>query len=598
MEEILGLTHNARVALYARVSTEEQREGQTIDSQIAELEHFARERGWVVVGTYKDDGWSGSRLVRPALEKLRDDASQSLFQAVLINDVDRLARDVTHLGIVKRDLERHGARVIFRKLPADNSPTHNLMVNVLGSFAEFERELIADRTRRGRRYKVEVRQQFLGSIAPYGFRYIKKDLPSGHRGSLQLNLEEEAVVRQMYAWVDQEGLSARKVAVRLNQLRIRPRHGRRGWGKSSVLRILRSETYAGVWHYNKHEARTSGHSPTYGDYRRSLRRRPRSEWLPVALPESLRIIPREQWERVQQQLDRNTAFSPRNDRHGYLLKGLLRCGACGARYSGQPCHGRFYYRCLARCKRLPSVEEDVLNDTVWHAVEEAILNPSLIARQVKNLAERTAKAADAVTIQHADINRAVHQIENEELRILESYRLGVLSPTQLAAELDRLNVRKASLNERRATLSTEVGAPPHSELRRSIADFCRLAAQRIERLDSAERQRFLQLLVREVIFEGDRVRIQAIIQPGTVNRNRCDTGARVDVLIDRDDIATTQAGSHGRNPPDANPDSSGRPGTDAKEFTVPFEIVRSIPRLPHSRPFKQVGGTLGTSQAA
>jgi len=67
------------------------------------------------------------------------------------------------------------------------------MVNILGSFAEFEREMIADRTRRGRRHKVEVRKQFLGSIAPYGFRYVRKDQAAGSEGNLQLAHGEAAV---------------------------------------------------------------------------------------------------------------------------------------------------------------------------------------------------------------------------------------------------------------------------------------------------------------------------------------------------------------------------------------------------------------------
>ena len=95
-----------RAGLYCRVSTEEQREGQTIDSQVGELERFARDRSWAVARTYKDEGWSGSILARPELDRLRDDASKSVFEIVLLNDVDRLARDVTHLGIIKRDLER------------------------------------------------------------------------------------------------------------------------------------------------------------------------------------------------------------------------------------------------------------------------------------------------------------------------------------------------------------------------------------------------------------------------------------------------------------------------------------------------------------
>jgi len=125
-----------RLAIYARVSTEEQREGQTIDSQVSELDRFAREKGWPIVGIYKDEGWSGGVMERPELDRLRDEALRGGFDAVLINDVDRLARDVAHLGVIKRDLERHGIKVIFRKLPSDTSPTSNLMVNILGSFAD------------------------------------------------------------------------------------------------------------------------------------------------------------------------------------------------------------------------------------------------------------------------------------------------------------------------------------------------------------------------------------------------------------------------------------------------------------------------------
>src|SRR4029077_10945722 len=220
-----------------RVSTEEQREGQTIDSQIAELERFSREKTWLIVGTYKDNGWSGGMMERPELDRLRDDAQKSVFDAVLINDVDRLARDVAHLGVIKRDLERKGVKVIFRKLPSDTSPTNNLMVNILGSFAEFERELISDRTRRGRRHKVEVRKQYLGSNTSYGYRYTPIDRLTGKEGVLEVVSEEAAVVRQMFEWVDQEGLSARRVMLRLNEQKVPPKMGAQRWAKSSVLRI-------------------------------------------------------------------------------------------------------------------------------------------------------------------------------------------------------------------------------------------------------------------------------------------------------------------------------------------------------------------------
>ncbi len=141
--------------------------------------------------------------------------------------------------------------------------------------------------------------------------------------------------------------------------------------------MLRSEIYAGVWYYNKHRKCVPVRPLNRSRYRKSSqtsnRLRPRTEWLPLILGESLRIVERDQWERVQRQLNRNFAFSSRNSKHTYLLTGLVRCGACSARYVGDPSHGTFYYRCMARCKKCPTIKETLLDETVWQAVQEAML---------------------------------------------------------------------------------------------------------------------------------------------------------------------------------------------------------------------------------
>src|SRR5665213_2012767 len=275
------------VAVYARVSTEEQREGQTINSQVAELERFARSKGWAIEAIYKDEGWSGSIMGRPALDRLRDDARSHRFQAVLINDVDRLARDVAHLGVIKRDLEKHNLKVIFRKLPAETGPISNLLVNILGSFAEFERELIIDRTRRGRRHKVEGEKRYLGSLTAYGYRYHNMDRVTGRDGRLEVEPYEAGVVRLMFGWVDREGLYANKVVQRLNERSLLPRKAAL-WGKSSVLKVLHNEMYAGLWHYNKFQCCEPRQRKIQTMYpkrtKSSLRLRPRQEWIPLVLP--------------------------------------------------------------------------------------------------------------------------------------------------------------------------------------------------------------------------------------------------------------------------------------------------------------------------
>jgi site-specific DNA recombinase len=510
-----------RLAIYARVSTEEQREGQTIDSQITELERFSREKVWPIVGVYKDDGWSGGVMDRPELDRLRDDARKGLFDAVLINDVDRLARDVTHLGVIKRDLERHGIKVLFRKLPSDKSPTSNLMVNILGSFAEFERELISDRTRRGRRHKIEVRKQYLGSNTAYGYRYIPIDRLSGKEGILQIQPAEAKVVQQMFEWVDREGLSARRVLNRLNELQLLPRKGARQWAKSSVLRILHCETYAGTWHYNKFQSCEPRTPPTNVRYRRrtkcSLRQRPKSEWLPLELPESLEIVPRDRWERVQHQLQQNIAFSPRNEKHQYLLKGLVQCGGCGARFVGDPCHGRFYYRCIKRCRRTPSISEHILNDALKDAMRNVFVNPAIILDPLRDLNRAEAQKLNERENTAQTVERESKRLEGEEQRILDAYRTGVISPSQLASQLEKLKAQRATLDLQRAESESTASVSPE-QVAKSVTEYCAEAAGNIGSFTDDEWQGLLRTVVKSIIFEGAGVVIRGRIPiPGAIS---------------------------------------------------------------------------------
>lgn len=555
-----------RVAIYARVSSEEQREGQTIDSQIAELERFAAAQGWGIADIYKDEGWSGAVLARPELDKLRDDATKKLFDIVLLNDVDRMARDVSHLGVIKRDLERKGIEVRFRKLPAEQSPTANLMVNILGSFAEFEREMIIDRTRRGRRHKVEVRQQFLGSLSPYGYRYVTKDLSAGRDGYLEILSEQASAVRQMFQWVDKEGLSAHKVVRRLNELGVRPSKGGRSWGKSSVLRILRCETYAGVWHYNKYEC----YAPAAGgrrEYRRSakykLRRRPREEWIQVQLPDQLRLIDRRQWERVQAQLTRNLSFSERNSKHVYLLRGLVECGGCRARYVGDPNHGRFYYRCHRRCRKYPAVREELLDQAVWEAVEEVILNPEIVVGQIEKREREVVAKATLSESEIKEVEQGMAKVDEEERRVLEAYRIGVLTPAILGRELEQLKVRRSALVRRQADLNTRSSQPSLPVIRRTVNDYCREVAGRLGALTGAERQRFLQLLIETVVFKGNEVTIRGVIRPRRVQTEQAAEVGESQVQVGNsatDGIATTEVYSRSHN--------------SVKQ--IPFELAKSV----------------------
>lgn len=570
----------SRAALYVRVSTEEQREGQTIDSQVNELERFAESRNWAVVGVYKDEGRSGAMLVRPELDRLRDDAKHRSFDVVLVNDVDRLARDVAHLSVIRRDLERRGIRVVFRKLPGELSPTHNLMVNILGSFAEFEREMILDRTRRGIRYKVEIRKLFLGCNAAYGYRYISKLKSPDGVGRLQVHAEEAAVVKQMYDWVDEESLSARQVLARLNSLGIPTRTGVK-WGASTVLRILRNETYAGFWHYNKHYScepviRHNEGSDSMS-FRASCRKRPRSEWIAVPLPPEFQLVAREKWQRVQEKITKNSLWCSRNSKHNYLLRSLVRCGNCSARMVGGPHHTAFYYRCKKRCKGLEEVREEVLNEAVWGAVCSAIKKPALVIDQVRKYYDTRNRKEESLRAERQQSERALAQVTLEESRILEAYRQGAIQPEQLAQELEKLRTRRKALQNTPQPRGTATSRICTDDLGHNVQDYCRSIAHVLDNMTLERKQNLLRLLVVEIVFYGESVLIRARIP--------CQSKADY-VPPAGEQAAVSQVSNHGglagiatTSPTDWELNNFYEPFRNSRQYQCVFELTTPVQRF-------------------
>ena len=139
-----------RVALYARVSTERQEQQGTIASQLDALTRWAREQHHDVVDAYVcvDDGYSGTRLDRPGLDRLRDGAEAGAFKAALVLCPDRLARKYAYQILILEELERFDVRVIFLDQPLSDDPQARLLTQIQGAVAEYERIKIAERYRR------------------------------------------------------------------------------------------------------------------------------------------------------------------------------------------------------------------------------------------------------------------------------------------------------------------------------------------------------------------------------------------------------------------------------------------------------------------
>ena len=515
-----------RCAIYCRVSSEEQKEGGTIDSQIRELEDFAQASSHTITARYIDEGWSGAILNRPELDRLRDEADKGLFEAVLVNDVDRLSRELTHLGIIKKDLEKKNIKLIFKKLPNNGDPISNFMVNMLGSFAEFERELIADRTRRGRRYKVEVRRLIFGNVPPYGYSYIKKDKEKGIEGHYELNEHEAKIVKMMFDWVIKDGNSQREVVRRLTASKIPPRKGNTRWGRSSVHKILTNETYTGVTYYYKHQAVESIKHKQFRYYKQrktGLRLRPREEWIPIPLPDSLKIIDKQSFLAAQAQFDRNMTYSPRNAKYSYLLKGLVRC-QCGSPFTGTPSHGRLFYRCCNRQKTFPLPRECKasmisaarLESIVWNSVVNAVQNPAIISNQIKVLEKK--QKAKPLDVEKAikDAQKGLESLKIEEERVFAAYRKGIIQLGQFEVEIGKIQEEKTQLDQRLCELSQKQKSGLSAEVvAKSIEEYCVVARKKIGKFTFEQKQTFLRFLLEKIIIEGDKARILGLIPVDT-----------------------------------------------------------------------------------
>lgn len=517
-------------ALYARVSTEEQKEGKTIQSQLEELRRFVNEKEWNVSAEYLDEGWSGSVLARPQLDRLRDDAEKGLFEAVIVNDVDRIGRDVSLIGIVKKDLERKNVQLIFRKISNSGSPADELMINMLGSFAQFERAMMADRTRRGRRYKAEVRKVIVGNIPPYGYDYIPIDKSSNQNGRYVINKHEASIVKMMFDWVDKDGLSALEVVKRLSARGIKPKNAKEDkdklWAKSSVLRILHNETYSGVTYYNKHESVDSNNNEAkYQRQSKSGRRlRSRSEWIPITLPEDIRIVTPDQFLRVQEQLRNNTAFSKRNSKHEYLLRGLVKCGKCGTNYLGDPAHGDFSYRDGNRGKRFPrprdcdgrSVNANLLETTVWNEVSALLKNPTLILEQVEKRRKLHEMRYQSLPTKEEELRKRQDKAKQEEGRLLEAYRNEAITLNQLKSEMTKVRKQADSITLELDSIKNSLFIQPKQEVRKTIRDYCKQVSRRLDGMGFEEKQKILRLLLTAIVVEGETFRIKGIIKPGPI----------------------------------------------------------------------------------
>lgn len=515
-----------QVALYARVSTPNQAQAQTIDQQLERLRSYAAEQGWEIAAQhiFRDDGYSGARLNRPGLDRLRDSVRAREISRLVITAPDRLARNYVHQMILLEEFGRAGCQVEFLDRPMSEDPHDRLLLQIRSAVAEYESELITDRMRRGRQAKYRAGLLLPWTKPPYGYR-LGVENP---RDPEEVTIEgsEAAVVREIYALYLREGFSLCRLAQHLQEQGIPTPSGRRIWSLSTLRAILRQpaytgEVYAERYRYRQPRIRRSATHPL-GTPHQTAVEQPTDEWIFVARIPA--IIAPEEFELAQERLSHNQQFARRNNKtHEYLLRALVSCGVCQASCLCRSLEkGKYaYYVCGGKARSVHSRREEKcpsrfapaaqLDEVVWQDVCDVLQHPAQIADALER-AHGGHWLPQELQARRDNLRHARLQVEKQVERLTDAYLASVIPLTEYQRRRAELEKKIQVFAQQETQLEVQVDR--HQELAAlsaSVEAFCQRIQSGLETATFEQRRQLIELLIDRVIVTESDVEIHYVI---------------------------------------------------------------------------------------
>jgi site-specific DNA recombinase len=506
-----------RVALYVRVSTQRQAQAQTVEQQVERLAGYARQQGWDVPPDQivRDDGYSGASLRRPGLGRLRDRAAARSLDLILITAPDRLARNYVHQVLLLEELQGHGCEVRFLDRPMSQDPHDQLLLQIRGAVAEYERTLITERMRRGRQRKLEAGLMLPWTRPPFGYR-VDPGRPRDPAG-VRVEEVEAAVVREMFAWYAEEAHSFCSLARLLERRGIRTSTGLKRWNLASIRALLTNPAYAGLvygnrWHRRGTLERRSATAPA----KHSAMSRvdaPREEWILVA--EIPPLVSREQFDRVQARLVSNRRFARRNNKaHPYLLRNLVSCGLCGLACLARTAGRQRYYSCTGKLPALFSHRErkcpsrlspaERLDELVWADLCDLLAHPEQVSQALAR-AHGGQWLPQELQARQQGLRRGQVSLGQQLERLTDAYLAGVVSLDEYRRRRGDLERRQQQLEEQERRLVAQADRQKElAGLSNSIGEFCRRVRQGLDQASFEQRRSLVELLIdRVIVTDGD-----------------------------------------------------------------------------------------------
>ncbi len=512
-----------RAIVYARVSTDEQARGYSIPTQLDSCRRYCAERGYTVL-TEHTDAHSGTELDRPGLNATIDAVGALRPDVVVLHDVDRLGRELIVQAIAERDLTRHGARVEYALGGGTGSTDQELLKLMKQAIAVYENRQRVERSRRGKDGRVRDGQVLVAARPAYGYRYVGGD----RTGKLEPHPDEAPIVRRIFRWCADDGLTTYAIAKRLYAEQVPTRgdgnpvvHKKAGqhfWDPHTVARILGNPTHKGEWFWNKTRRVRDGD-------RVVQKARPREEWISLPVPA---LVDPATWERAQRQLARNRQMARRNAKREYLLRGLVFC-PCGRRWTGRYKNqlDRAYYRCPTTegepwrvdCHARFGMEQTRLESAVLGAVRAFLLEPdtrrvALGAERKRVVAERERLAEDLSTI-----DQSLARVERQLGKLLDEMLVGDFPPDLVTSRKRDLTAERERLAAEREMRLSALDVPM-VDVEAAIAGITPTVEAAFLAASTAELRQLLDLLRVEVhVIDREHVRLSGVL--GSVVTSLC-----------------------------------------------------------------------------
>jgi len=514
-----------KTAIYARVSTNRQTQAQTIEQQVERLQTHLDLQGEPLPAEniFRDDGYSGANLNRPGLDRLRDRVKGGFLDRVLLTSPDRLARNYVHQMVLLEEWERSGCKVEFLDHPMSQDPHDQLLLQIRGAVAEYERVLIAERMRRGRQMKLKAGALLPWTVPPYGYRSAP-DRPRDPAG-VQIEPAEGAIVRELFARYLEDKGTLLSLAKHLSQFSLPSPRGNQRWSAASIRGLLINPVYAGKLYIGRSRSRPARirRSATHplGNPARGQDPTPAQAWILVGSVPAL--VSQEDFDRVQVKLALNKKQATRNNKgYRYLLRALVSCGACqsaciarttngGLRYyicrcQAQPIYWQQDQRCRSRC--IPAQQLDVL---VWEDLCQLITQPDYIIDALQR-ARGGQWLPQHLQSRKQTLRKAQAGISQQMERLTEAYLIAIIPLAEYQRRRSELEQKTVVLEAQAKELEAQVDRQAELvQLGSSIEDFCHRIQAGLANATFDQKRTMVELLIDRVLVANGEVEIRYVV---------------------------------------------------------------------------------------